>query len=70
MSDQFIYDNYFETIAPIWKQFFDGKISLKDRDEQLQGYRVILFREQQRRRKVDVKQLLNQPIPLAEADEA
>lgn len=53
MSDQFIYDNYFETIAPIWTNYFAGRIGLQTRDEMLQGYRVILDREMKKRAEVD-----------------
>jgi hypothetical protein len=56
MSNQFIYDNYFETIEPIWALFFAGKISLAERDSRLQGYRVILHEEQQKRNETDRKE--------------
>lgn len=63
MSDKFIYDNYFETIAPIWTDFFKEKIGLAERDRRLEGYRQALYREQLRRKKIEHSHFLNPPIP-------
>lgn len=45
--DKTFYDNYFQIIHPIWKEYFGEKIGMKQRDELLQPHRIRLHRIQQ-----------------------